>query len=139
MDYLKMSFTLSKEEVAQPIKDGRLLEHIVGGLFSSLGGHIWGPMIFYKDVKPDNNEAMIIGVISTLVGWSWLPIVLIAWIPYVGWAVGAVLWVTWIAVDLTLQLWFFPRALQFAYSDAAGGGGGSDAPQAPAVDAPPSR
>ena len=51
-DYLKMSFTFADDEVAEEVADGRIIEHILGGLFASFGGHFWAPMIGTKFSPP---------------------------------------------------------------------------------------
>ena len=128
-EYLKMALTFDDSEVSEQVQDGRVVEHLVGGLLAQFGGHLWGPKVFYKDAPEEVPGATVLGIISIIMGW--LPFVfwlgfLVVWIPFVGWAVSFVcLLAFWaaVALGLTFNFWFIPRALQFAYSDAYGGAG----------------
>lgn len=145
MEYLKMSFTFNDEEVSEVVADGRIVEHLLGGFLAAFGGHIWAPTLMaYKDVEQPS-AAMWIGVISTVHAWMFLPLLLWWAIPYIGWFTGWLPFMLWAGVNIALQFWFLPRALQFAYSDASGGpgaGGGSgdgDAPKKKAKKKPPKK
>ncbi len=128
-EYLKMALTFDDSEVSEQVQDGRVVEHLVGGLLANFGGHLWGPKVFYKDAPEEVPGATVLGIVSIILGWLpfafWIGY-LFAVIPVLGWAIAFLcflaFWVA-LAVDLAFNFWFIPRALQFAYSDAYGGAG----------------
>ena len=129
-DYLKMAITFEDEEVVDAVKDGRVVEHILGGLLSEVGGHIWAPKFAYKDAPDDVPGALVLGVIGTVLGIIPIGLFAFAIVPFIGWYLFWFWWflaLCFLALAGFMNLWVIPRALQFAYSDAykANGGGGS--------------
>lgn len=122
-DYLKMALTFTDEDVAQEVQDGRILEHLVGGLLAGLGGHLWMPGVAYKDVEAPP-AATTLGIVGTIMAWWWAPFILVFWIPWVGWIFFGIPMLILGITGFVFNVWFIPRALQFAYSDAYGSGGG---------------
>jgi len=121
-DYLKASFDFDIE-LHDDAKDGMLPAWLLGALFNALGGNIWAPMIFYKDVPDSDAKStmMTLGILSTVL--YWIPgvfpfIVPGAWF----WGIGIILFLGW---TIFLGWFVFPRAIAIAASDAYSQGGGS--------------
>jgi len=114
--------------------DGMVGAWMVGALFSPVGGHLWAPRLFYKDIpanKP-SQSSLILGGIATVLPWI-LVFNMVAhgvtatwwWVPWVGWLGGSGVQVVLLVVDVAvvaalifLELWLFPRAIHSALSDA---------------------
>ncbi|MBI5493545.1 MAG: hypothetical protein HY904_00875 [Deltaproteobacteria bacterium] len=127
MDYFTGSFKFG-QEWSEEVEDNLVVTWILGALFSGLGGHIWAPMIFYKDV-PDNGakkNAMILGIIATVL--YWIPGVFPLLIPGIYfWTIGFWLFLLWVGI---VECFIMPRAVAMATSDAYKlGGDGGDEPK----------
>lgn len=122
-DYIKMAITFDQSDVVEEVVDGRIIEHLLGGMFAGFGGHIWAPSIAYKDVDAPP-VATTIGIIGTITAWAFVPGLLLCAIPVIGWYFG---WLIFFIPSLifteVMNFWVIPRALQFAYSDAYASGG----------------
>ncbi|MBI5496573.1 MAG: hypothetical protein HY904_16240 [Deltaproteobacteria bacterium] len=125
LDYVKMSLLFSGPDVAEEVQDGRVLEHLVGGLFAELGGHLWAPSFAYEDIEAPP-AARTLGIAATVVAWLWLPFMIFWMVPYVGWVLGGIPFLLSLVVVNYFSFWVFPRALQFAYSDSVAAGGVSE-------------
>lgn len=145
MDYFLTALQIRSRDALVPEVGSNITGMwFLGGFLAVVGGHLWAPMVFLKDI-PSNEasaSARLLGVLATISPWMQLlliPLMLplfISVIPYVGWVVGGVYGVCCFcpgtllltATNLFFTWWVWPRAISWAYSDAYaqdGEGGGS--------------
>lgn len=141
-DYLLMTITGKGEPLHPAVLDGAAAAWLVGALTAALGGHIWAPRVFFKDMPSGHasQQAMILGAVAT--GLAYLFVINLAlhvfttfwwWVPYLGWIGGSAVQVGLLFLDalvlgalLVLEFLLFPRAVQLACSDAYDAAEGED-------------
>ncbi len=136
MDYLKAAITFSDWEVTPEVEDNKIGSWILGALFATYGGHIWAPMVFFKDVPKNKarTNAMILGVLGIFTpaimcgAFVLLPCAIV---PILGWLVYFGAFITLGAISAIMNWYVIPKAITLAYSDAylmadEGGGSGDD-------------
>jgi hypothetical protein len=131
-DYIKMGMGFDAVEMADEVASGHLMEKLAGGCLPMVGGHLWGPRVAFADPPETPSAAIVVGVISTVMGviqLGMIPIALLAWVPFYGWVllgIPLLLWLIYAVINSYFQWWVFPRALQLIYSDAYAGNGGGE-------------
>ncbi len=137
MDYLKAAVTFSDWDVTPEVEDNKIGSWILGALFATYGGHIWAPMIFFKDVPKNKarTNAMILGVLGIFTpvimcgAFALLPCAIV---PILGWLVYFGGLIVAVATSFFVNWYVIPKAITLAYSDAyllpdeSGGGSGDD-------------
>jgi hypothetical protein len=125
-DYMRLAFDFD-HELHEEVEENMILQWLLGALLSLVGGHIWAPMIFYKEV-PKNAQrktALIFGALS-LVAYGL--IVVPGFVPFLFpgiylFFLGGVAFIALAAFVTFLQAFMFPRMITIAYSDAYKVGG----------------